>query len=432
MRTLERMQVSFRGATLRRVYPPAARAATLPRVRTGRVARAGARSLRQRLHERRPARAQLVPAHAQALRRDAWSRPSALRSESLTAVTKLLQAVQPPAVHDVQDQRRPLQVGEPHLVDGGCPSTGSSRAAPSPAGRPSDPRPGRRAAAGTCGRPRPPSPGPRRAASARALVPSNQRVVYACVSSCASIRGVQDSLPASAGARTPMSRVQVGASPQVIRRVREEADARLVRVLAERADQLPLARRSSRPRPACARPMPSSARRSRAGPPAFASASAPACSLLSAITTSPLRRTATGRCESHDLLAADVAAASRRRSRTRPPAAQRDVEDAAGHDAVGRVGSADLADRADVEAAGMAAHRLGDRRTLVHGSRTRCRYRASTARRASPPGAGSAACHAARSCALERLRRACVSAAVDVGGDGAPPGRPGASRPCPR
>ena len=63
--------------------------------------------------------------------------------------------------------------------------------------------------------------------------------------------------------------------------------------------------------------------------------------------------------EGHDVLAADVA---RRHvvEQDGPAAAQRDVEDATGHDAVGRVGSADLADRAEVEAAGMAAHRLGD------------------------------------------------------------------------
>ena len=48
------------------------------------------------------------------------------------------------------------------------------------------------------------------------LVCSNQRDVYACVSSCASIRGAQDSLPSSAGPRTPTSRVQVGSSRSLI------------------------------------------------------------------------------------------------------------------------------------------------------------------------------------------------------------------------
>ena len=64
-------------------------------------------------------------------------------------------------------------------------------------------------------------------------------------------------------------------------------------------------------------------------------------------------------CEGHDLLAADVA---RRHvvEQDGPAAAQRDVEDAAGHDPVGRAGSADLADCAEVDAVGTAAHRLGD------------------------------------------------------------------------
>ena len=44
----------------------------------------------------------------------------------------------------------------------------------------------------------------------------------------------------------------------------------------------------------------------------------------------------------------------------RAPATQGHVEDAPSHDAVGRVRAGDLADRADVEAAGTAAHGLGD------------------------------------------------------------------------
>ena len=66
-----------------------------------------------------------------------------------------------------------------------------------------------------------------------------------------------------------------------------------------------------------------------------------------------------GLLERHDLLAADV----RRRdvvAQDEPPAAEGGVEHAPGHDAVGRAGAGELADRADVEAAGTAAHRFGD------------------------------------------------------------------------
>ena len=57
---------------------------------------------------------------------------------------------------------------------------------------------------------RPPSTAVARPSASRVgayFVRANQRDVYACVSSCASICGIQDSLPASAGPSTPMSRV---------------------------------------------------------------------------------------------------------------------------------------------------------------------------------------------------------------------------------
>ena len=74
------------------------------------------RSLRERLHEGRPARAQFVPAHAQA--------PARRLVESLGRQVGIAdgrdeapQAVQTPAVHHVEDERSTLQVGQPDLVD---------------------------------------------------------------------------------------------------------------------------------------------------------------------------------------------------------------------------------------------------------------------------------------------------------------------------
>ena len=105
--------------------------------------------------------------------------------------------------------------------------------------------------------------------------------------------------------------------------------------------------------------MASSFRRSRAGPPALRQSLGGGLLPLVGDHHQPVAAHDHGPLERHDLLAADV----RRRdvvAQDEPPAAKSGVEDAPGHDAVGRVGAGDLADRADVEAAGTAAHRLGD------------------------------------------------------------------------
>ena len=173
--------------------------------------------------------------------------------------------------------------------------------------------------------------------------------------------------------------------------------------------------------------MPSSARRWWAAPPALARASAPACSLLSAITTSPLRRTTTGPLEGHDLLAADVA---RRHvvEQDGTAAAQRDVEDAAGHDAVGRVGSADLADRAEVEAAGMAAHRLGDQPHARPGQPHQVPVQRVDGAPGVAAGGGERLVPRRAIVRAQRLRRA-RERGVEVGRS-SPPGPRAASRPC--
>ena len=152
--------------------------------------------------------------------------------------------------------------------------------------------------------------------------------------------------------------------------------------------------------------MPSSARRRWAAPPALARASAPACPLLSAITMSPLRRTATGRSKAMTSWPrTSLGVTSSTQDGT--TAAERDVEDAAGHDAVGRVGSADLADRAEVEAAGMAAHRLGDQSHARPRQPHQVPVQGVDRATGVAAAGGSASCHAARSCALS----ACVARA---------------------
>ncbi len=218
-----------------------------------------------------------------------------------------------------------------------------------------------------------------------------------------------------------------GSVAQVSRRVREEADARLARVFAEGADQLGsrgvvvdhdrLARGDAEQRQALARRTARLGQRLGAG-------------LLALVgdhdePVAPHRHRA---LKGHDPLSAHVA---RRHvvQQHQTAAAQGDVEDAAGHDAVGRVGSAELADRADVEAAGVAAHRLGDEahacprqphQVAVQGVDRAAGVAALRGKRRLPRGkVARARAPASRASSRRRRRRP------------SPSGRPGASRPCP-
>ena len=132
-----------------------------------------------------------------------------------------------------------------------------------------------------------------------------------------------------------MSRVQEGACAEVFRRVREEADARLLRVLAERADQL-LSRGEVVDHDRGARPDAEQRQSPMGGGTRTRKCLRAGLLALVGDHDEPVAPHHHRPCEGHDLLAADVA---RRHvvEQDGPAAAQRDVEDAAGHDA-GRPG----------------------------------------------------------------------------------------------
>ena len=193
---------SFRRLLLTTVYPRGAVRATLRRRPSGRVTSASARI------RSIPGRTRPSPTPSVSLA--ALSRPCSERSESASACRNGRSLDEAPAVQDVADHGRRLQIGEADVVRWRCPSTGCRCRWRRPAARAGC----RLATSSFSGvQSRPPSTAVARPSMRKVgacSVFANHCPVYAWVSSCESMSGIQSPVPSSDGPRTPTSRMRQG------------------------------------------------------------------------------------------------------------------------------------------------------------------------------------------------------------------------------